>query len=232
MLGLSFLKGDKAMSEKRRDNRNRILHEGEYQRADGRYRFRYVDIHGNEGNLYIGVWTIMILYLKERKWMLSLREKEKQLEQDMFNGLVPGGGGLTVLELVEKYVSLKIGVRQSTYAGYKTVINLLKKDDFGKKRIDKVKLSDAKAWLIKLQRVDGKGYSSIHTIRGVLRPAFQMAEEDDLIRKNPFGFELVNVIVNDSVRREAVTRKQEREFLRFIKEDAHFASTMMQYLSS
>jgi integrase len=44
----------------------------------------------------------------------------------------------------------------------------------------------------------------------------------DLIRKNPFGFELVNVIVNDSVRREAVTRKQEREFLRFIKEDAHF----------
>ena len=52
MLGLSFLKGDKAMSEKRRDNRNRILHEGEYQRADGRYRFRYVDIHGNEGNLY------------------------------------------------------------------------------------------------------------------------------------------------------------------------------------
>lgn len=222
MLGLSFLKGDKAMSEKRRDNRNRILHEGEYQRADGRYRFRYVDIHGNEGNLYSWRLDHNDPIPKGKKMELSLREKEKQLEQDMFNGLVPGGGGLTVLELVEKYVSLKIGVRQSTYAGYKTVINLLKKDDFGKKRIDKVKLSDAKAWLIKLQRVDGKGYSSIHTIRGVLRPAFQMAEEDDLIRKNPFGFELVNVIVNDSVRREAVTRKQEREFLRFIKEDAHF----------
>lgn len=56
------------MSEKRRDNRNRILHEGEYQRADGRYRFRYVDIHGNEGNLYSWRLTIMILYLKERKW--------------------------------------------------------------------------------------------------------------------------------------------------------------------
>lgn len=50
----------------------------------------------------------------------------------MFNKIVPKGGGLTVLELVEKYVSLKIGVRQSTYAGYKTIINLLKKDDFGK----------------------------------------------------------------------------------------------------
>ena len=31
------------MSEKRRDNRNRILREGEYQRKDGRYRFRYID---------------------------------------------------------------------------------------------------------------------------------------------------------------------------------------------
>ena len=69
MLGLSFLKGDKAMSEKRRDNRNRILHEGEYQRADGRYRFRYVDIFMEMKEIYIvGVWTIMILYLKERKW--------------------------------------------------------------------------------------------------------------------------------------------------------------------
>ena len=210
------------MSEKRRDNRNRILHEGEYQRADGRYRFRYVDSHGNEINIYSWRLDHNDPIPKGKKMEPSLREKEKQIEQDMFNELVPKGGGLTVLELVEKYVGLKIGVRQSTYAGYKTVINLLKKDDFGKKRIDKVKLSDAKAWLIKLQRDDKKGYSSIHTIRGVLRPAFQMAEEDDLIRKNPFAFELVNVIVNDSVRREAITRKQERELLRFIKEDSHF----------
>ena len=210
------------MSEKRRDNRNRILHEGEYQRADGRYRFRCVDSHGNEINIYSWRLDHNDPIPKGKKMEPSLREKEKQIEQDMFNELVPKGGGLTVLELVEKYVGLKIGVRQSTYAGYKTVINLLKKDDFGKKRIDKVKLSDAKAWLIKLQRVDKKGYSSIHTIRGVLRPAFQMAEEDDLIRKNPFGFELVNVIVNDSVRREAITKKQERDFLRFIKEDSHF----------
>lgn len=77
------------------------------------------------------------------------------------------------------------------------------------------------AWLIKLQQVDGRGYSSIHSIRGVLRPAFQMAVDDDLIRKNPFGFELASVIVNDSVTREAITRK--RDLLKFIKEDRHFS---------
>lgn len=49
-----------------------------------------------------------------------------------------------------------------------------------------------------------------------------MAENDDLIRKNPFQFELVSVVVNDSVTREAITRKQQREYLRFIREDKHF----------
>ena len=33
---------------------------------------------------------------------------------------------------------------------------------------------------------------------------------------------LASVIVNDSVTREAITRKQEREYLKFVKEDQHF----------
>ena len=77
--------------------------------------------------------------------------------------------------------------------------------------------------MIKLQQIDGRGYSSIHSIRGVLRPAFQMAVDDDLLRKNPFEFELASVIVNDSVTREAITRKQQRDLLKFIQEDKHFS---------
>lgn len=106
---------------------------------------------------------------------------------------------------------MKTGVRHNTVAGYKTVINMLKKESFGNLRIGKVRLLDAKAWLIKLQQIDGRGYSSIHSIREVLRPAFQMAVDDDLLRKNPFEFELASVIVNDSVTRESITRKQQAE---------------------
>ena len=61
-----------------------------------------------------------------------------------------------------------------------------------------------------------------HTIRGVLRPAFQMAVDDDLLVKNPFEFQLNTVVVNDSVTREAITRQQERDFLEFVKNDQHF----------
>ena len=46
--------------------------------------------------------------------------------------------------------------------------------------------------------------------------------DDDLIRKNPFQFQLMEVVVNDSVTREAISRAEERKFLRFVKEDPHF----------
>ena len=210
------------MSEKRRDNRGRVLRFGESQRQDGRYAFKYKDSDGSVKFVYSWRLDKNDRTPAGKKRELSLREKEKQIEHDLFDHIVSNGGNYTVLELVKKYVSLKTGVRHNTEANYNFVINIIAKADFGKLRIDKVHLSDAKGWLIKLQK-EGRGYSTIHSVRGVLRPAFQMAVDDDLIRKNPFNFELASVVVNDSVTREAITRKQERDFLSFIQADEHFS---------
>lgn len=210
------------MSEKRRDNKGRVLRNGESQRKDGRFMYKYTD---NAGNIkYVYSWKLVKTDTvpKGAKDDLSLREKEKLIHRDLEDDIVPCGGEMIVLDLVKKYVSQKTGVKHNTEANYNFVINIIKKEDFGKKRIDKVKLSDAKGWLIKLQS-DGRGYSTIHSVRGVIRPAFQMAVDDDLIRKNPFEFQLATVVVNDSVTREALTRKQERAFLKFVKEDKHFS---------
>ena len=206
------------MSEKRRDSRNRILHNGESQRQDGRYAYKYKDLNGETKFVYS--WRLdkndRTPAGKARE--PSLREKERQIQQDLFNQIVPNGGNLTVLELVKKYLSLKINVRHNTRANYSFVVNIIQKEPFGNIRIDKVRQSDAKAWLIKLQK-DGRGYSTIHSVRGVVRPAFEMALQDGLINRNPFSFELATVVVNDSVTREAITRAQERAFLKFIQED-------------
>lgn len=211
------------MSEKRRDNRNRILRNGESQRKDGRYVFKYMDSLGQTRFVYSWRLDKNDRTPAGRAPDLSLREKEKQIQQDLFCQLIPNGGDMTVLELVEKYLSLKVNVRHSTLNNYKFVLNILRKEEFACQRIDRVKLSDAKAWLIKLQKKDGRGYSTIQTIRGVVRPAFEMAVKDDLLRKNPFDFELATVVVNDSVTREAITRKQEKAFLTFVQEDKHFS---------
>ncbi len=209
------------MSVKRRDNKNRILRNGESQRSDGRYAYVYVDDNGKQKFLYSWKLENTDKVPQGKRDCISLRDKIKMLKKDLDYGIVSNGGDMTVLQLVQKYVGQKTGVRHNTQANYNFVINIIKKEAFGSKRIDKVKLSDAKEWLIKLQS-DGRGYSTIHTVRGVVRPAFQMAVDDDLIRKNPFEFMLATVVVNDSVTREAITRKQERTFLEFVKNDKHF----------
>ena len=209
------------MSEIRKDNKGRRLATGESQDKDGRYRYKYNDSFGKRKSVYSWRLTESDPYPKGKRKDIPLREKEKEVEKALRNAVATSGGNMTVLELVQKYISQKRGVKHNTQANYNFVINVIKKEDFGAKRIDTIKLSDAKTWLIKLQD-DGRGYSSIHSIRGVVRPAFQMAVDDDLINKNPFEFQLATVVVNDSVTREAITRKQQREFLRFIKADKHF----------
>lgn len=211
-----------AESMKRKDSKGRILRDNEMQRADGRYMYAYKDSTTGK-RMYVYSWKL------ERndktpagkKIDLSLREKEKLIEKDLRDGISYKAGGVTVLELIERYISLKTKVRPTTRAGYKTVVNVLKADPFGQKKIVDIKTSEAKKWLIGLQD-GGRSYSSIHSIRGVVRPAFAMAVEDDLLRKNPFDFELAKVLIDDSVKRDALTEKQERDFLKFIKEDEYF----------
>ena len=67
------------------------------------------------------------------------------------------------------------------------------------------------------------------TVRGVLRPAFQMAVDDDVLYKKPFGFELAGLVVNDSVTREALTRDQMRKFLKYEGNTQSFISGFMLF---
>ena len=202
----------------RRDKKRRILRPGESVRINGKYQYKY-QLDGKPHFLYSWKLEPTDNLPAGKKPCLSLREMEAQLDKELMSLANFTDGKMTVSELVARYVKTKTGVRESTKAGYVTVQRLLAREKFGSQQIKNVKISDAKLFLIKLQQEDGKSYSAVHSIRGVLRHAFQMAVDDDIIMKNPFGFELASVVVNDSVRREAVSRDQMRKFLKFIHDD-------------
>jgi integrase len=150
---------------------------------------------------------------------LSLREMEKQIGYDLDTLADPTRKSMKVCDLVARYLTTKVNaVKPTTRGNYKYVQNILAEHEFGSRKIGDIKTSDAKLFLIGLQ-TDGKRYSTVKTIRGVLRPAFQMAVDDDILVKNPFGFELAGVVVNDTVTREAITKDQMRKFLKFVKDD-------------
>ena len=197
------------MSEKRKDAKGRVLRAGESQRKDLIYQYRYTDIRGKRQTVYSSD-------LKE------LREKEKEIQKHLNDGIDYAAGQATVIALLERYIGLKQGVRYNTRVGYNFVLNLVKQEDFGYRQIGSIKVSDAQQWIIKLHK-DGRGYSTITSVRGVVKPAFQMACNEDIIRRNPFDFKLVDVVPNDSKKRGAMTEEQQDLWMTFIREDKTYA---------
>ena len=197
------------MQGKRKDVNGRVLRTGESQRKNLRYDYRYTDSFGKRRSIYAND-------LKE------LRKKEQILHQQQEAGINYATAKISVVELLERYIMLKQGVRYSTKVNYRFVLNLVKREEFGCRSIASIKISDAKLWFMKLQS-DGRSYSTISCIRGIVRPAFQMACDEDVIRKNPFNFGLAGVVTNDTVRRNALTEQEQSLFMTFVKNDPHYS---------
>ena len=197
------------MAERRKDSKNRVLRNGESQRKDGTYMYRYTDVRGKRVCVYA-------------RTLEELRVKEQAIQKELNDGIDYAAGEIIVLDLLKRYIATKTGVRYNTKVGYQFVLSLVSKESFGCLKIRDIKPSDAKQWFIKLYQ-DGRRYSTITSVRGVLRPAFEMAVEDDIIRRNPFSFQITDVVPNDSKTRQAISGEVKERFLTFIRESRHYS---------
>lgn len=191
------------MSEKRKDHRGRVLKKGESQRTDRTYQYRYSDPFGKRRYVYADT-------------LQELREKEAEIQRDLADGIRTVDGKMTVLELMDRYLSLQHGIRPNTVSNHNYVRKIVAKEVFGQRPIRDVGTSDVKLWFIKLNQ-EGKRYSTLQSLRGVLKPAFDMAVEEDILRKNPFAFPLSRVVANDTESREPLTDEQVDDFFAFVQ---------------
>ena len=120
---------EQVLSEKRRDNKNRLLWNGESQDKNGRYAYRYVDAFGKRKAVYSWRLVNTDRVPAGRKADISLREKEKTIQMELNRGVC--SGDMTVLELVERYLGSKKGIRHNTAANYQFVRNVIAKEAFG-----------------------------------------------------------------------------------------------------
>ena len=195
------------MVERQKDRKGRVLRDGESQWQNGTYMYRYTDVHGERKCVYA-------------KPLENLREKEQTILKELHDGIDYVAGEIMVMDLLHRYIATKMGMRYNTKVGYQFVLNLVSKEDFCYRMIRDVKPSDAKQWFIKLHE-DGR--STITSVRGVLRPAFEKAVEDDIIRRNPFSFKIIEVVTNDSQTRQAISKEVKERFLTFIRESKHYS---------
>lgn len=192
------------MPEKRRDSKGRVLKDGESQRANGTYDYRYTDIHKKRRCIYA-------------KTLTELRKKEDEIRRDIADGIDYAAGEITVAELVDRYINLKRGLKQNSMRAYGSAVNRIHGDPFGQKPVKSVKLSDAKGWFVFLHD-QGMKQNTIGVLQSVVRPAFEMAVDDDMIRKNPFKFKLSDVVPKDAYVRDALTKEQQEQYLQFVQD--------------
>ncbi|MGP8312196.1 tyrosine-type recombinase/integrase [Enterocloster aldenensis] len=203
---------------KRRDNKNRILQRGESQRKDGRYTYKYVDALGK--TRYVYAWKLLPTDRtpKGKRDDLSLREKERIIQRDLYDGIDTQGSKMTLCQLYAKKNAQRPNVKQNTLNGRKYLMQALEDDILGSRSIDSIKPSDAREWAIRMKE-KGFSYKTISNYKRSLKASFYMAIEDDYVRKNPFDFKLSEVIEDDSEPKVALSEEQEQALLDFMAHD-------------
>lgn len=204
--------------EKRRDAKGRILNNGESQRKDGRYTYKYTDALGKVQFIYSWKLTATDRVPKGKRDCISLREKEAEIQKDLSDGIDTTGKKMTLYELYKKQNLSRANVKKTTRKGRETLLNILKEDALGTRSIDSIKPSDAKEWAVRMKS-KGYAYKTICNYKRSLKASYYIAMQDDYVRRNPFDYKVSDVIADDSIPREALTEDEEKRLLAFAETD-------------
>lgn len=203
---------------RRKDNKGRLLKTGESQRKDGRYAYKYQDKNGKSKFMYSWRLTDTDPVPKGKRFGRSLRDLERDLQRDLMDGIDSSGKKMLLWQLYEKHNALKPNVRQSTETGRKYLMDILKSDILGNMPIESIKPSDTKEWAIRMKK-NGYSYQTINNYKRSLKACFYTALNDDLVRKNPFNWNLSDVLEDDTEHKTALTDEQVNVLLSFVQID-------------
>jgi len=192
------------MAKIRKDNKGRNLHVRESQRADGRYLYSYM-LNGKRKYIY-------------DTDLHRLREKERQIEQDLHDGIrTYEAFKLTLNDLFKTYMATKDTLKKSTISNYMYMWEHYVRDEpVANKPISSIRKSDIKLLYVKLLK-NGLSSNTLEGINNLVHPVLQLAVDDDLIRKNP------SIGVYHSMKQDrpppktALSPEQTLKFLQFTK---------------
>lgn len=198
--------------ERRKDNKNRVLKEGEYQRSNGTFEYKWRDKRGKRHSIYA-------------KTLDELREKEIDVLRDALDGIRADKNDLTINDLYFRWVQLKKGLKANTFQNYKYMYAQFVEPDFGEMHIVDLKRSDVRAFynhLADAQHVKANTIDNIHT---VLHQVLELGVEDEYLRYNPSDNalkELKRAHNNDSEKRKALTVPEADLFEDFLAQEGQY----------
>lgn len=226
------------MSEKRRDSKNRVLQNGESQRKDGKYEFKYVDVNGTRRSAYSWKLVPTDKVPEGKRCELSLREMKEQIKRDLTDGICTHtANSITLNEMFDTYMSTK-ELKQSTRTNYMYMYKNYVSNVIGKRRIASIKYSDIKKFYNSLILEKKFKPNSMEIINTILHPVFTMAVRDGYIRTNPSDGVMAEIKKShnwEKPKRHALTEEQQALFIDFLTESKtynHWLPLMTVFLGT
>ena len=198
--------------ERRKDKKNRVLKEGEYQRSCGTYEFKWRDKSGSRH-------SISAVTLEE------LREKEFDVLRDVLDGVKADKNNLTINDLYNSWVQLKCGLKDNTFSNYKYMYTMFVEPDFGKRKIVDLKRSDIRSFYNYLADERHVQINTIDCIHTVLHQVPELGVEDDYLRYNPSDNalkELKKARNFESTKRHALTVPEQELFEAYLSKQGQY----------
>lgn len=198
--------------ERRKDDKGRVLKDGEHQRTNGTYEYKWRDKRGKRHSIYA-------------KSLDELRDKEIDVLRDALDGIRADKNYLTINDLYYRWAQLKKGLKHNTFQNYKYMYTQFVKPDFGEMHIVDLKRSDVRAFynhLADTQHIKANTIDNIHT---VLHQVLALAIEDDYLRYNPSDNalkELKRAHNNDSEKRRALTVPEQELFEQYLSKKGQY----------
>ena len=209
-----------AMSEKRRDNKGRVLRNGESQRSDGKYMFRYMDHAGKRKTVYS--WKLVSTdKLKEgQRDSESLRDKEKQILKDLDDKIETyTASHTTVNDLFDQFLEIRKDLKENTRCCYKDIYKKHIAPVLGDRLISKVKPTDIQKLYQNMVSETGVNPTTAQKAHSIIYQLFENAVLDHLIRMNPSSNAFRNFSKTFDLApkcREPLTVEQQAAFIDYV----------------
>lgn len=174
------------MSMKRRDNKGRILRDGELQRKDGKYEYRYTDQKGGRHSIYS--WRLVETDKTPagKRSTTALRTLSEKIQKDIANGMnVYAARENTVDDYFELLMQTKKSLQPTTLETYRYIYNKHIGPALGHRKIGTIRYSNIVDFYSRLLFNNVLRIGSIKSVNNLLTQIANLAKRDGAISLNP-----------------------------------------------
>ena len=208
------------MSAKRKDNKGRILRNGEVQRSDGKYMFRYTDSGGKRQTVYSWKLVETDKTPMGKRCNIALRDMEKQILRDIDDDIqTSDAGSLTVNDLFSSFMELRTDLKETTRCNYICLYDKHVRSVIGYKKLNKVRFTDIQRLYIDMVQSHNLKISTVQSVHSIVYQLFDSAVMDCIIRVNPSANvlkSLKKMFNAEQDKRHALSEDEQARFIDFV----------------